>query len=104
MYVDCNKIRTRTFRRSKLPGIQLVRFDCITSQMSTLVEHELIFVCSRKWCSLVEHELIFVCSRKWCSKMVLENVLFVNFLWPVTMTAYTSINTENTVGVSLTLT
>ena len=35
--------------------------------------------------------------------MVLENVLFVNFLWPVTMTAYTSINTENTVGVSLTL-
>ena len=37
-------------------------------------------------------------------KMVLENVLFVNFLWPVTMTAYTSINAENTVGVSLTLT
>ena len=35
--------------------------------------------------------------------MVLENVLFVNFLWPVTMTAYTSINAENTVGVSLTI-
>ena len=26
-----------------------------------------------------------------------------HFLWPVTMTAYTSINTENTVGVSLTI-
>ena len=28
MYVDCTKIRTRTFRRSKKPGIQTVSDDC----------------------------------------------------------------------------
>ena len=33
MYVDCKKIRTRTFRRSKLPGIQLVGVDC-TDQLA----------------------------------------------------------------------